>query len=294
VRQQGETADIVAGAAAAMRAAMLPVKHSFDKLLDTCGTGGDQKGTFNISTTAAFVLAGAGVNVAKHGNRSVSSQSGSADVLGALGVKVDAPKERVEQCIANIGIGFLFAPLLHEAMKYAVQPRREIGIRTIFNILGPLTNPAMATHQLIGIYSGEMVDMVARVLRNLGSARAMVVHGLEGLDEISLCGPTAVAELRDGQVKEYVIEPEQFSLKRCRLEELHGGNPQESALIVRAVLDGKKGPPRDVVMLNSGAALYISGNAVTVQDGMRLAAESIDSGNARQKLAQLVELTNAA
>ena len=294
LRMKGENVDEITGAARVMREKAHRVNVAGKTVLDTCGTGGDQKGTFNISTTTAFVLAGAGVNVAKHGNRSVSSQSGSADVLGALGVKVDAPKERVEQCIAEIGIGFLFAPLLHEAMKYAVQPRREIGIRTIFNILGPLTNPAMATHQLIGIYSGEMVEMIARVLRNLGSARAMVVHGLEGLDEISLCGPTKIAELRDGEVKEYVIEPEQFSVERCRLEELHGGNPQESAVILRAVLDGKKGPPRDVVVLNGGAALYISGNAATIPDGMKLAAESIDSGKASKKLAQLIELTNAA
>jgi len=263
-------------------------------VLDTCGTGGDQKGTFNISTATAFVLAGAGVNVAKHGNRSVSSQSGSADVLGALGVRVDAPKDRVETCIDKIGIGFLFAPLLHEAMKYAVQPRRDIGIRTIFNMLGPLTNPAMATHQLLGIYSGEMVGMIAQVLKNLGSARAMVVHGLEGLDEISLCGPTQVAELRDGAVKEYAVEPEQFGLERCGLEELHGGNPEESARILRAILDGKKGATRDVVLLNGGAALYVSGRAASIQDGIGLAAESIDSGKARQKLAQLVDLTNAA
>jgi anthranilate phosphoribosyltransferase len=214
--------------------------------------------------------------------------------LGALGVKVDAPKERVEQCIAEIGIGFLFAPLLHEAMKYAVQPRRDIGIRTIFNILGPLTNPAMATHQLIGIYSAQLVGMIAHVLKNLGSVRAMVVHGLEGLDEISLCGPTKVAELREGEVKEYTIEPEQFGLKRCRLEELHGGSAEQSAVIVRGVVDGKPGPARDVVLLNSGAALYISASATTIQDGIRLAAESIDSGKARQKLAQLVEMTNAA
>jgi anthranilate phosphoribosyltransferase len=284
----------ITGAARVMREKAHRVNVGSKTVLDTCGTGGDQKGTFNISTTVAFVLAGAGINVAKHGNRSVSSQSGSADVLGALGVKVDAPKERVEQCISKIGIGFLFAPLLHEAMKYAVQPRRDIGIRTIFNILGPLTNPAMATHQLIGIYSGELVSMIAHVLKNLGSVRAMVVHGLEGLDEISLCGPTKVAELRDGEVKEYVIEPEQFGLMRCRLEELHGGSPNQSAVIVRGVLDGKTGPTRDVILLNSGAALYVSARAATIQDGIRLASESIDSGNARRKLEQLVEMTNAA
>ena len=294
LRMKGETVDEITGAARVMREKAHRVNVGTKTVLDTCGTGGDQKGTFNISTTSAFVLAGAGVNVAKHGNRSVSSLSGSADVLGALGVKVDAPKERVEQCIAKIGIGFLFAPLLHEAMKYAVQPRRDIGIRTIFNILGPLTNPAMATHQLIGIYSGALVGLVAHVLNNLGSARAMVVHGLEGLDEISLCGPTKVAELRGGEVKEYMVEPEQFGFTSCRVEELHGGNPDESAAIVRGVLESKKGPTRDVVLLNSGAALYISGTAGTIQDGIRLAAESIDSGKARRKLAELVEMTNAA
>ncbi|MGH7795084.1 MAG: anthranilate phosphoribosyltransferase [Candidatus Binatia bacterium] len=294
LRMKGETVDEITGAARVMREKAHRVKVGAKTVLDTCGTGGDQKGTFNISTTSAFVLAGAGVNVAKHGNRSVSSQSGSADVLGALGVKVDAPKERVEQCIAKIGIGFLFAPLLHEAMKYAVQPRRDIGIRTIFNILGPLTNPALATHQLIGIYSGELVAVIAHVLKNLGSARAMVVHGLEGLDEISLSGPTQVAELRDGEVKEYAVEPEQFGLKRCALEQLHGGNAEQSAVIVRGVLDGRQGPARDVVLLNSGAALYVSGSAATIQDGIRLAAESIDSGKARQKLADLAAMTNGA
>ena len=294
LRMKGETVEEITGAARVMREKAHRVNVGSKTVLDTCGTGGDQKGTFNISTTVAFVLAGAGINVAKHGNRSVSSQSGSADVLGALGVKVDAPKERVEECISKIGIGFLFAPLLHEAMKYAVQPRRDIGIRTIFNILGPLTNPAMATHQLIGIYSGELVSMIAHVLKNLGSARAMVVHGLEGLDEISLCGPTKVAELRDGEVKEYVIEPEQFGLMRCRLEELHGGSPNQSAVIVRGVLDGKTGPARDVILLNSGAALCVGASAATIQDGIRLASESIDSGRARRKLEQLVEMTNAA
>ncbi|HEY7716670.1 MAG TPA: anthranilate phosphoribosyltransferase [Candidatus Binatia bacterium] len=294
LRMKGETVDEITGAARVMREKAHRVNVAAKTVLDTCGTGGDQKGTFNISTTAAFVLAGAGVNVAKHGNRSVSSQSGSADVLGALGVKVDAPKERVEQCIAKIGIGFLFAPLLHEAMKYAVQPRRDIGIRTIFNILGPLTNPAMATHQLIGIYSRDLAAVIAHVLKNLGSIRAMVVHGLEGLDEISISGPTQVAELRDCNINEYIVEPEQFGIQRCALEKLRGGNSEESAVIVRAVLDGRPGPTRDVVLLNSGAALYVCDRAKTIQDGIRLAAESIDSGNARQKLAELVAMTNAS
>jgi anthranilate phosphoribosyltransferase len=294
LRMKGETVEEVTGAARVMRQKAHRVRVGSKTVIDTCGTGGDQKGTFNISTTSAFVVAGAGINVAKHGNRSVSSQSGSADVLGALGVKVDAPKERVEECIAKIGIGFLFAPLLHEAMKYAVQPRRDIGIRTVFNLLGPLTNPAMATHQLIGLYSGDLVSMIAHVLKNLGSVCAMVVHGMEGLDEISLCGPTKVAELRGGEVKEYTIEPEQFGLKRCRIEDLNGGNAEQSAAIVRGVLQGDKGPARDVVLLNGGAALYIGGSAATIRDGMRLAAESIDSGKAREKLARLVEMTNAA
>jgi len=294
LRMKGETVEEITGAARVMREKAHRVNVGSKMVLDTCGTGGDQKGTFNISTTAAFVVAGAGVAVAKHGNRSVSSQSGSADVLAALGVKVDAPKERVEECIAKIGIGFLFAPLLHEAMKYAVQPRRDIGIRTVFNLLGPLTNPALASYQLIGIYSGELVAAIAHVLKNLGSVRAMVVHGNEGLDEISLCGPTKVAELRDGAVKEYTIAPEQLGLKPCRLEDLHGGDAAQSAGIVRGILQGEKGPARDVVLLNGGAALYVAGSAATVPEGMRLAAESIDTGQARQKLDQLVQLTNAA
>ena len=294
LRMKGETVEEITGAARVMREKAHRVNVQAQTVLDTCGTGGDQKGTFNISTTSAFVVAGAGVRVAKHGNRSVSSQSGSADVLGALGVKVDAPKERVEACIDKVGIGFLFAPLLHEAMKYAVQPRRDIGIRTIFNLLGPLTNPAMATHQLLGLYSGELVGPVAHVLKNLGSVRAMVVHGVEGLDEVSLCGPTQVAELRDGEVQEYRIEPDALGLKRCRLEDLRGGSAADSAVVVRGVLGGQKGAARDVVLLNSGAALYVSGHAASIAEGMRLAAESIDSGSARKKLEGLVQMTNAA
>ncbi len=293
LRMKGETVDEITGAARVMREKAHRVHAGTATVLDTCGTGGDQKDSFNISTTTAFVLAGAGVCVAKHGNRAVSSQSGSADVLSALGVKVDAPRERVEHCIAEIGIGFLFAPLLHEAMKYAMQPRRDIGIRTIFNILGPLTNPAMARYQLLGIYSGDLVAAIARVLRNLGSIRAMVVHGMDGLDEISLCGPTRIAELRDGDVREYTIEPEQFGMKRCRIEDLHGGNAEASARILRGILDGNKGPQRDVVLLNSGAALYVSGKAATPEEGIHVAAESIDSGKAREKLERLVALTNA-
>ena len=294
LRMKGETIEEITGAARVMREKAHRVHVASNIVLDTCGTGGDQKGTFNISTTCAFVVAAAGVKVAKHGNRSVSSQSGSADVLAALSVKVDAPKERVETCIAEIGIGFLFAPLLHEAMKYAVQPRRDIGIRTIFNLLGPLTNPAMANYQLIGLYGGNLVGAIAHVLKNLGSICALVVHGLEGLDEISLCGPTQVAELRNGEVKEYLIEPEQLGLKRCALADLHGGSPDQSAAIVRQVLQGNPGPARDVVLLNSGAALYVSGSAGSVKDGMRLAAQSIDSGRAREKLEQLVRMTNTA
>ena len=294
LRMKGETVEEITGAARVMREKAHRVKVGTKMVLDTCGTGGDQKGTFNISTTSAFVVAGAGLNFAKHGNRSVSSQSGSADVLGALGVKVDAPKQRVESCIEKIGIGFLFAPLLHEAMKYAVQPRRDIGIRTVFNLLGPLTNPAMASHQLIGLYSGELVPTIAHVLKNLGSVRAMVVHGIEGLDEISLCGPTKVAELRDGKVEEYTLEPERFGLTKCQLEDLHGGTAEQSAAIVRGVLQGNKGPARDVVLLNSGAALYVGGAAASIQEGTRIAAESIDSGKAQQKLEQLVQMTNAA
>jgi anthranilate phosphoribosyltransferase len=293
LRMKGETVEEITGAARVMREKAHRVHVGAATVLDTCGTGGDQKGTFNISTTSAFVVAGAGVTVAKHGNRSVSSQSGSADVLAALGVKVDAPKERVEACLEQIGIGFLFAPLLHEAMKYAVQPRREIGIRTIFNLLGPLTNPAMANHQLIGLYSGELVATIAHVLKNLGSVRAMVVHGLEGLDEISLCGPTKVAELRAGEVREYQIEPEELGLERRPLADLHGGSADQSAMIVRSVLQGDKGPARDVVLLNSGAALYVSGMTPSIAEGMRVSADSIDSGKARRKLDDLVRLTTA-
>jgi anthranilate phosphoribosyltransferase len=293
LRMKGETVQEITGAARVMREKVHRVGVKANRVLDTCGTGGDQKGTFNISTTAAFVVAGAGITVAKHGNRSVSSQSGSADVLAALGVKIDASKEKVEECLEKIGIGFLFAPLLHEAMKYAVQPRRDIGIRTIFNLLGPLTNPAGATHQLTGIYDGGLTELIAQVLRNLGTVRAMIVHGLEGLDEISLSGPTRVSELKEGQVRTYTLTPEELGLERCRLEELLGGSPEHCAHALRGVLGGEKGPKRDVVLLNAGAALYVARAADSFAEGMHLAAQSIDSGKAREKLELLIQTTNS-
>jgi anthranilate phosphoribosyltransferase len=293
LRMKGEKVEEITGAARVMREKVHRVAVKADLVLDVVGTGGDKKGTFNISTASTFVVAGAGLTVAKHGNRSVSSQSGSADCLAALGVKVDAAKEKVEECIDRIGVGFLFAPMLHEAMKYAVQPRREIGIRTIFNVLGPLTNPAGATHQLTGIYDGSLTEPIAHVLKNLGTKRAMIVHGLEGMDELSLCGPTRVAELADGRVKTYTFNPEEVGLKTCKLEQLLGGDPPQCAAILRGVLGGEKGPRRDIVLLNSGAALYVGEAAKSIADGIKLAAESIDSGKAREKLARLVEMTNS-
>jgi len=292
LRMKGETVEEITGAARVMREKADRVNVSSSLVADIVGTGGDQTGTFNISTCAAFVVAGSGVTVAKHGNRSVSSHSGSADVLAALGVNIEASKVKVEECLETIGIGFLFAPLLHQAMKYAVVPRREIGIRTIFNLLGPLTNPAMATHQLVGLYDGGLTEPIAKILRNLGSRRAMVVHGEEGLDEISLCGPTRVSELRDGQVTTYTLSPEELGLERCTLEDLRGGSPEECATILRNIFHGEKGPKRNVVLLNSGAALYVTGVVDSITQGMQLAADSIDSGKAQGKLDLLIRSTN--
>ena len=292
LRMQGETVEEVTGAARVMREKALHVDGGQGCVLDTCGTGGDGKNTFNISTTVAFVVAAAGITVAKHGNRAVSSGSGSADVLAALGVKIDVPKEMVERCLHEVGLGFLFAPLMHEAMKYAAGPRREIGIRTIFNLLGPLTNPARASHQLIGIYDGTLLETVAQVLGNLGSERAMVVHGEEGLDEISLGGPTAVAEWKDGAVTCYTLCPEEFGFESCPVERLVAKDPEECAAIVRDVLKGGPGPARDVVLLNSGAALCVSERVATMADGVSLARECVDSGAALEKLEHLIRVTN--
>ncbi len=292
LRIQGETVAEVTGAARVMREKASHVDAGEGCVLDTCGTGGDGKNTFNISTTVAFVVAAAGITVAKHGNRAVSSGSGSADVLGALGVKIDVSKETVERCLREVGLGFLFAPALHGAMKYAAAPRREVGIRTIFNLLGPLTNPARASHQLIGIYDGTLIETVAQVLGNLGSQRAMVVHGDEGLDEISLGGPTAVAEWKDGAVARYTLTPEDFGFEKCPADRLTAADPAECAAIVTSVLQGETGSARDVVLLNSGAALCVSERVATIADGIDLARERIDSGAALETLQHLVEVTN--
>ena len=295
LRIQGESVEEVTGAARVMREKALHVDAGEQGcVLDTCGTGGDGKNTFNISTTVAFVVAAAGITVAKHGNRAVSSGSGSADVLGALGVKIDVPKEMVERCLREVGLGFLFAPAMHGAMKYAAAPRREVGIRTIFNLLGPLTNPARATHQLLGIYDGALIETVAQVLGNLGSERAMVVHGEEGLDEISLGGPTAVAEWKDGAVDRYTLNPEEFGFEKCPAERLTASDPEECAAMVTAVLGGEPGPARDVVLINSGAALCVGERVPTMAEGISLARERIDSGAALDKLQHLIRLTNEA
>jgi anthranilate phosphoribosyltransferase len=264
-----------------------------ETILDTCGTGGSGTRSFNISTTVAFVVAACGVKVAKHGNRSVSSTCGSADVLEALGVNLTVTPEKVEECIHTAGIGFLFAPALHGAMKHAIGPRREIGIRTIFNLLGPLTNPARADRQVLGVYRADLVEALGQVLAGLGCRRGFVVHGDDGMDELTLTGPTRVAEIRDGRVTLTTVTPEQFGFHRCALSELQGGDALQNAAIVRAVLSGEPGPKRDVVLLNAAFALVAAGVADTVATGIDRARGAIDSGAARGKLEQLVTLTNA-
>jgi anthranilate phosphoribosyltransferase len=292
LRMKGETVDEITGAARVMREKSLKVTAKDPVVVDTCGTGGDESFTFNISTAAAFVVAGAGVTVAKHGNRSVSSRSGSADVLRTLGVKIEAEVEKVEECLDAIGIGFLFAPIMHGAMRHAVGPRGEIGIRTIFNILGPLTNPAGARYQLMGVYRSELTEMLAQVLSNLGSIRAFVVSGNDGLDEITLTTETKVSELKDGAVNTYYIKPEDFGMAPCKPFDLVGGESDENARVIRRVLSGEKGPKRDVVVLNAAAAIAASGKARDIKDGIPMAEEAIDSGKALEKLERLIEITN--
>ena len=293
LRIKGETIDEIAGCAEVMREKATPIATARPDLIDTCGTGGDDSGTFNISTAVAFVACGAGLAVAKHGNRSISSQCGSADVLDALGVNVEASPEKVGECIDQVGIGFLFAVALHGGMKHAIGPRRELGTRTVFNVLGPLTNPAGAKRQLLGVYDGALTATLAAVLGQLGSERALVVHGSDGLDEITLTGPTQVSELRDGQVSTRQIEPGDFGLQTAPAAALQGGDAAYNARILRAVLDGREGPQRDVVLLNAAAAIVVGGLAEDMTAGLELARAAIDSGRARQALERLVEVSNA-
>jgi anthranilate phosphoribosyltransferase len=264
-----------------------------DALVDTCGTGGDASGTFNISTATAFVVAGAGVRVAKHGNRSVTSKCGSADVMEALGVKIDLPPARLAACLKEVGLAFLFAPAMHSAMKYVQPARRELRLRTVFNLLGPLTNPAHASAQVVGVYSVELVEKLAEALSMLGLRRAMVVHGLDGLDEITITGPTRVAEVREGKVKTYEVTPEEFGINRSSLDQISGGDATQNAAIILDILAGKQSPRRDVVLLNSAAALVVAGRADHLAEALPLAAKSIDSGAAAEKLAAVVRFTNA-
>ena len=290
LRLKGETVEEIAGMARVMREKAIPVKVS-GPLVDTCGTGGDGSHTFNISTTAAFVVAGAGLKVAKHGNRGMSSGCGSADVLEALGAKIDMGPREVEQCLEEVGIGFMFAPVFHPAMKYATTPRREIGIRTVFNILGPLTNPAGAQAQLLGVADKSLTMKMAEVLNLLGCHHALVVHGEDGLDEITLGGQTTVCELKRGAITSYSINPEEFGFPRVSMASLRGGSPQENAAILRRVLGGETGPHRDIVLINAAAALVAGDRAEDLDQGVQLAAEAIDSGKAVEKLEGLIALS---
>jgi anthranilate phosphoribosyltransferase len=306
LRMKGETIEEITGAARVMRERATPIRVgkgavdidrddiNIDRetILDVVGTGGDGTNTFNVSTTVSFVVSACGVKVAKHGNRSVSSACGSADVLEKLGVNLDVTPETVEKCIAEIGIGFLFAPALHGAMKHAIGPRREIGIRTIFNILGPLTNPAAADCQVMGVYRADLVEKLAGVLHKLGCRHGFVVHGSDGMDEITLTGETLLAEVTPAGVRLDSVTPELLGLTRCGIAELKGGDATANAVIVKSVLAGELGPRRDIVLLNAAFALIAAGKADTPVEGMILAAEAIDSGRALQLLQKLAELTN--
>jgi len=306
LRLKGETIEEITGAARVMRrkATRIRVKDDqinidrdeinldLETIIDTCGTGGDGTNTFNVSTTTAFVVAGCGLRVAKHGNRSVSSLCGSADVIESLGVNLDVPPEVVEKCLNQVGIGFLYAPALHGAMKHAIGPRREIGIRTIFNILGPLTNPAGANVQVLGVYEKDLTPVLAEVLGKLGSRSAFVVYGEGSLDEISIAGKTQLSELKDGRVDTYTIEPEDFGLPRANLDDIRGGDAQENAGIILSVLKGEPGARRDIVLLNAAAALLAAGRATDFPDGITQAAEAIDSGRALEKLEGMKKITN--
>jgi anthranilate phosphoribosyltransferase len=289
---KGERPPELVGLARAMRAHAVPVTRRLDRVFDTCGTGGDRSATFNISSCAALVVAACGVRVAKHGNRSVSSRSGSADVFEALGVRVSASPAVAERCLAEAGIGFFFAPAFHPAMKHAAEARRDLGVRTAFNLLGPLTNPAGATRQLVGVPRPEFTELMARALMLLGSDRAWVVHGADGLDEISTAGYTKISECRDGAVNTFYLHPSEVGLPKVVPGALRGGTPHDNAEIIEQVLAGERGAARDVVLLNAGAALFIAGVASSVEDGILLASRAIDRGDARRTLEQLVLMSN--
>ncbi len=291
MRMKGETVDEIAAAARVMRELATPVPASGPHLVDTCGTGGDAAGTFNISTAAAFVVAAAGGRVAKHGNRSVSSRSGSADVLEAAGVALDLGPEQVARCIEEVGVGFMFAPRHHGAMKHAIGPRREMGVRTLFNVLGPLTNPAGAPNQLLGVFSDQWVDRLAEVLGRLGSRHVLVVHAEDGMDEISIGAATRVAELRGGEVRDYFVTPEEFGLARADVGTLGVADADESLALIRRVFAGEPGPARDIVALNAGAAIYAADLVEDLATGVARALEVLDSGAAGERLEALVKLS---
>ena len=288
---RAETTDEIAGCAAAMRAHATKVDTGMD-VLEIVGTGGDNASSFNISTTTALIVASAGIKVAKHGNRAASSQSGTADCLEALGVNINQSPERCIELLKEAGMCFFFAQKYHSSMKYVGAIRRELGFRTVFNILGPLTNPAMPSMQLLGVYDEYLVEPLAQVLVNLGVKRGMVVYGTDKLDEISLSSPTRICEIQDGWFRSYTITPEEFGFERCRKDDLKGGTPAENAEITRAILNGEKGPKRDAVLLNAGAALYIGGKAGSMKEGIALAAELIDSGKAAETLEKIIEVSN--
>jgi len=288
---KGETVEELTAAASVMRKFATKVNTKHKVILDTCGTGGDKSGTFNISTAAAFVVAACGVAVAKHGNRSVSSNSGSADCLEALGININLPKERIEKCLDKIGIAFLFAQNFHPAMKYAMPARKEIGKRTMFNILGPLTNPAGATHQVVGVYDKEKLVILAEALGNLGAIHALIVHGEDGLDEITTCGKTFVCEQYKGSLKNYQISPEEFGIKRAKLGDLSGATPQENAGIILDIFNGNKGAHRDIVVLNAAAAIYTADRAASIKEGIALAQKAVDDSSALKKLQLLKEFS---
>ncbi len=291
LRMKGETVEEITGCTIAMRRKAVKINAGDGVVIDTCGTGGDARNTFNISTAAAFVVAGAGLKVAKHGNKASSSLCGSADVLKCLGVNIEAGVETVERCITKTNIGFLFAPILHQAMKYAVGPRKEIGIRTIFNILGPLANPAGAVHRILGVYSEHLTIMMAEALKQLGDKHAFVVYGLDGLDEITITDRTKVCELVDNEVKSYYVNPEDFGIKISNLSSLTVNTPDESARAIRDVLDGICGPKRDVVLLNAAAAIIAGGLAEDFMEGIEIAARSVDTGSAKETLKKLIEIS---